>query len=165
MATIGCTINKATTPAAKLAQRIRGLRRVTVMYGTACARRNGRMVTIARGGHGDVVMRLREAIALLPKAERPEIHELNLACGESTLIRPDIILRMRQNRWHASIHALASVYFAAIADEYTELAREAVASPEELEALATAAAERGDRELYAFACDVFTASGYRRRAA
>jgi hypothetical protein len=76
MATIGCTGDKATTPAAKLVERIRGLRRVTISFGTACARRNGRMVTIARGGHGDVVMRLREAAALLPENERPEIHEL-----------------------------------------------------------------------------------------
>ena len=82
------------------------------------------------------------------------------------MIRPDLILRMRQNRWHASIPAIASVYFAAIADEYTDLAREAVGPSEaDLRALAAAAVAAHDRELYAFACHVFTASGYRRRAA
>ena len=66
------------TPAAELARRIRGLRRVTIGYGTACARRSRRMVTIAYGSYADLVTRLREAIALLPEAERPEIHTLNL---------------------------------------------------------------------------------------
>lgn len=74
--TIGCTGNKAATPAADLARRIRGLRRVTIGYGTAYARRNGRMVTIAKGGRSDVLTRLREAIAILPEHERPEIHEI-----------------------------------------------------------------------------------------
>lgn len=73
--TIGCTGNKAMTPAAKLARRIRGLPRVTIGYGTAYARRNGRMVTIAQGGRDGVLTRLREAIELLPEGERPEIYE------------------------------------------------------------------------------------------
>jgi hypothetical protein len=74
--TIGCTGNKAMTPAAKMARRIRGLDRVTIIYGEACARRNGRMVTIAKGGRSGVLTRLREAIDLLPEHERPEIHEI-----------------------------------------------------------------------------------------
>jgi hypothetical protein len=74
--TIGCTGNKAKTPAAELARRIRGLPRVTIVYGEACARRNGRMVTIAKGSRDGVLTRLREAIALLPEHERPEIHEI-----------------------------------------------------------------------------------------
>jgi hypothetical protein len=78
MATIGCTGTKATTSAAKLAQRVRGLKRVTIGYGTAYARRNGRMITIAKGSRADVVTRLREAIVMLPENERPAIHELNL---------------------------------------------------------------------------------------
>lgn len=71
-------MSKTTSAAAELAQRIRGLRRVTIGYGTACARRNGRMVTIAYGSYAELATRLREAIVLLPEGERPEIHEITL---------------------------------------------------------------------------------------
>lgn len=59
-----CTA-KAKTPAATLAKRIRGLERVTVVYGRASVKRNGRRVTVAEGQHGDVLDRLAEACALL----------------------------------------------------------------------------------------------------
>lgn len=74
--TIGCKGDKAMAPATDLARRIRGLPRVTIGYGSAYARRNGRMVTIAKGGRAGVLTRLREAIALLPENERPEINEI-----------------------------------------------------------------------------------------
>lgn len=81
------------------------------------------------------------------------------------MIRPDIILRMRFNRWHAGCRAIACVYAGVIAADYTELVEEAIgASEAELRNLAADAVSRGDRELYNFACHVFTASGYRRAA-
>ena len=80
-------------------------------------------------------------------------------------IRPDILLRMRRNRFYAGMTAVSCVFGVSSADEYWSLAREAVGpSEEELRALAAAAVQRRDRDLYNFACDVFTASGYRRAA-
>lgn len=82
------------------------------------------------------------------------------------MIAPHVILRMRLNRWHAGCRAIACVYAGPIAADYTSLIREAVGPFEaELRALAADAVQRNDSHLYNFACHVFTASGFRRRAA
>lgn len=62
----------------EMAERIRGLKRVTIGYSVAYARRNGRMVTIAKGYVADIMKRLNRALVLLPEAERPEVHELSI---------------------------------------------------------------------------------------
>lgn len=82
------------------------------------------------------------------------------------MIRPDIILRMRQNRFFASIPALASVFAGSLAQDYTDLIREAVGlSGGELQTLAEVAAARGDHVLETFARHVLAVSDCHRRAA
>lgn len=75
------------------------------------------------------------------------------------MIRPDIILRVRLNRWEHAGAAPGTTHSAALRAEYRALVAEAAGTPEaELRAVARLAVARRDRVLYNFACEISQAS-------
>lgn len=75
------------------------------------------------------------------------------------MIRPDVILRMRLNRWEHAGAEPGTAHSAALWTEYRALVTEAVRTPEaELRMVAGLAGARRDRALYNFACEAFQAS-------
>ena len=75
------------------------------------------------------------------------------------MIRPDIILRVRLNRWEHAGAAPGTTYSASLRTEYRALVGEAAGTPEaELRTVTGLAVARRDRTLYNFACEVFQVS-------
>ena len=75
------------------------------------------------------------------------------------MIRPDIILRVRLNRWEHAGAAPGTTYSASLRTEYRALVGEAAGTPEaELRTVTGLAVARRDRVLYNFACEINQAS-------
>lgn len=75
------------------------------------------------------------------------------------MIRPDIILRVRLNRWEHAGAAPGTTYSASLRTEYRALVGEAAGTPEaELRTVTGLCVSRRDRVLYNFACEINQAS-------
>ena len=75
------------------------------------------------------------------------------------MIRPDIILRVRLNRWEHAGAEPQTAASAALRAEYRALVAEAAGTPgAELRMVAGLAVARRDRVLYNFVCEAFQAS-------